>query len=85
MQSKYETEIATLKRRLQQRKPADAVQLRKTISRLSSDLAQTQQKLKDADKFRERALREPPICTDLVGNTLQNIREIQLQKKLILQ
>jgi hypothetical protein len=51
---------------------------------LNNELVQVKKELKEANQFKEKAQREPPMGAQLIDNTLQTITNIQQQKKDLL-
>jgi len=62
------------------RQPFDTIQLRKQIATLNNDLVQVKKELKEANQFREKAMKEPIMGAELIDNTLHTITSIQQQK-----
>ena len=75
-------EITKLKRQLVSRTPYDALQAKKTISRLTTELNAAKAELNKAQLQKDKNLKNP-VGTELIDNTLQIVTQIQQQKKVI--
>ena len=70
--AKYQEEITKLKRQLVSRTPFDALQAKKTISRLTNQLSQAKAQVEKQDQEKEKN-QKAPVGVELIDNTLQII------------
>jgi hypothetical protein len=72
LKTKSQEEITKLKRQLVARTPFDAIQAKKTIARLNSELSSVKAELNRAHMNKEKQ-QKAPVGTELIDNTLQII------------
>jgi len=78
IKQKCQDEVSALKRQLGSRVPSDILHLKKVIARLTQDLNQAKQELRDAKQFKEKAMNEPLVLgSELINGTLQTINQFQ--------
>ena len=76
IKQKCQDEVSALKRQLGSRVPSDILHLKKVIARLTQDLNQAKQELRDAKQFKEKAMNEPLVLgSELINGTLQTINQ----------
>lgn len=82
IKGKSNEEITKLKRQLVSRTPYDALQAKKTISRLTAELNAAKNELSKTQLQKDKNMKNP-VGTELIDNTLQIVTQIQQQKKVI--